>query len=189
MDARTLLILVLAAFPVSGQTLEECRSYSHSGRATEMKRCFLQLAASRDPYLRAEGLWGLGRHHEANDQFRAAVGAQPKNADYRVRWGRLFLEQSNKEEAAKLFEEALEINKDHAGALLGLAFVASEGFDRKAVEFAEQAIKLDPRLLEARELLARLALEDGDEVRAAKEADKALELSTEALDAMAVRAA
>ena len=42
--------------------------------------------------------------------------------------------------------------------------------------------------MEAQELLAFLALEDGDRPRAAREADKALAISSEALDAMAVRA-
>jgi tetratricopeptide (TPR) repeat protein len=185
---RALLILALAAAPLFGQKLEECRGYRRHGRTAEMKRCFLELAASRDSYLRAEGLWGLEQYQEANDQFRAAVAAQPSNAGYRVRWGRLFLERFNKDEAAKLFEEALEIDKKHPGALLGLALVASESFERKAVELAEQAVKLDPKLLEARELLARLALEDNDPARAASEADKALEISPEALEAMAIRA-
>ena len=36
----------------------------------------------------------------------------------------MFLERFNSEEAAKLFEEALAIRKDHPGALLGLALVA-----------------------------------------------------------------
>ncbi|MCP5111853.1 MAG: tetratricopeptide repeat protein, partial [bacterium] len=61
-------------------------------------------------------------------------------------------------------------------------------FEKKAVEIAEAALKADPDLVEARELLAYLALEDVDEERALEEAGKALELSDEALDAMAIQA-
>ena len=61
-----------------------------------------------------------------------------------------------------LFQEALEIKKDHAGAMLGLALVAADDFENKAVELANEALKIDPKLLEAQELLARLALEDND---------------------------
>jgi tetratricopeptide (TPR) repeat protein len=137
---------------------------------------------------RAESLWKLHEYDAANSAFRDLVKAHSKNPDYKVRWGRLFLERFNSAEAGKLFEEALEIKKDHAGALLGLALVAAEGFEAKAVEFAQQALDADPKLTEARVLLARLALEDNDPKRAAEEADKALAIAPDALDAMAVHA-
>ncbi|HKX00722.1 MAG TPA: tetratricopeptide repeat protein [Bryobacteraceae bacterium] len=137
---------------------------------------------------RAEALWKVHQYDAANQEFRALVKEYPKNPDYRVQWGRLFLERFNPEEAANLFEEALEIKKDHAGALLGLALVAAEGFEGKAVELAERALQSDPNLTEARVLLARLALEDNDPVKASTEADRALEISPHSLDAMAIHA-
>ena len=47
---------------------------------------------------------------------------------------------------------------------------------------------LDPKLAEARELLAYLALEDDNPKRAAEQADLALAISNEALDALAIHA-
>ena len=138
---------------------------------------------------RAEALWKQQQYDAANSEFRALVAAHPKNPDYRVRWGRLFLERFNGAEAAKLFGEALEIQKNHAGALLGLALVAAETYDGKAIEFAQAALTTDPKLTEARVLIARLALEDSDPERAAEEADKALAISPDSLDAMAIHAA
>jgi tetratricopeptide (TPR) repeat protein len=138
---------------------------------------------------RAETFWKRQQYEAANAEFRALVAAHPKNPDYRVRWGRLFLERFNGAEAAKLFEEALQIKKDDAGALLGLALVAAEDFEGKAVELAQEALVADPRLTEARVLLARLSLEDNDPAHAAEEADKALAISPDALDAMAIHAA
>jgi tetratricopeptide (TPR) repeat protein len=146
------------------------------------------LVARAQTLERAEALWKSQDYQGANNAFRALVKANPKNADYRVRWGRLFLERFNDEEAAKLFQEALDLKKDHAGALMGLALVAAEGFDAKAVELAEKALAIDPKLIEARVLLARLALEDNDAQHAAEEAGKALAISPEALDAMAILA-
>jgi tetratricopeptide (TPR) repeat protein len=137
---------------------------------------------------RAETFWKQQQYEAANAEFRALVAAHPKDPDYRVRWGRLFLERFNGSEAAKLFEEALQVKKDHAGALLGLALVAAEDFEGKAVELAQEALVADPKLTEARVLLARLALEDNDPTRAAEEADKALAISPDALDAMAIHA-
>ncbi len=80
----------------------------------------------------AEALWKQRRYQEANDAFRALVAAHPKNAEYRVRWGRLFLERFNAPDAAKLFDEALEIEPKRADALLGLALVAAENYDAQA---------------------------------------------------------
>src|SRR6266508_3479794 len=137
---------------------------------------------------RAESLWKAQRYEEANNAFRALVEKNPKNADYRVRWGRLLLERFNKSDAQGLFKEALELKKDHPGALLGLALVAADGFEKAAVQFANMALAADPKLLEAQELLARLALEDSNPSQAAQEADKALKMSADALDAMAIHA-
>src|SRR5438477_3017475 len=106
---------------------------------------------------RAEALWKQHQYEAANSAFRELVKAHPKNPDYRVRWGRLFLDRFNSDEAGKLFQEALEIQKNHAGALLGLALVAADGFEAKAAEYAEQALASDPKLTEAQVLLARLA--------------------------------
>jgi len=137
---------------------------------------------------RAEALWIAHDYEGANAAFRELVKAHPNNPDYRVRWGRLYLERFQPQDAAQLFAEALAIKKDHAGALVGLALVAADSFEGKAVELAEQALAADPKLIEARVLLARLALEDNDPARASEQADKALDISSAALDAMAIHA-
>ena len=185
------LAAALAALGAAGARAEtpgECAQMRRAGRLAEAKVCYGRLLASGDPWLRAEGYWGLRRRREANDQFRLAVERQPKNADLRVRWGRLYLDNTQVDDAAALFGEALEIQKDHPGALLGAALAAAWHFDQKAVDFARAALKSDPQLLEAQELLARLALEESETERAIDEADKALQMSGRALDAMAVRA-
>ena len=137
---------------------------------------------------RAEALWKAHDYQGANALFRELVKAHPNNPEYKVRWGRLFLDHFQPNDAAALFFEALAIKKDDAGALLGLALVAADKFDGKAVELADQALVADPKLTEAHVLLARLALEDDDTTRATEEADKALELSPHDLDAMAIHA-
>jgi len=137
---------------------------------------------------RAEALWKAHDYEGANTAFRELVKAHPNNPDYRVRWGRLYLDRFQAQDAAQLFTEALAIKKDHAGALVGLALVAADDFEGKAVALAEQALAADPKLIEARVLLARLALEDNDPAGAAEQADKALDICANALDAMAIHA-
>ena len=136
----------------------------------------------------AESLWKQHRYVEANDTFRALVNAHPRSALYRVRWGQLFLERFQPADAAQLFEEALKIDPNNAGAFLGLAQVAAEGFENQAIELAHKALAADPHLLEAQELLARLALEDNDTAKAAEEAHRALEMSPHAIQAKAILA-
>lgn len=153
--------------------------------------CLLLLAVSgacAQTIDRAEALWRAKQYKEAGQAFESLVKIEPKNADYKVRYGRLLLERFNPGDAAALFQEALTIKKDHPGALLGLALVAADGFEGKAAELAQLALAADPKLLEAQELLARLALEDNRTDKAIEEADKALALSPKALDAMAIRA-
>src|SRR5579864_3621233 len=106
----------------------------------------------------AEALWRAHDYKAAGQTFESLVKVYPKNPDYKVRYGRLLLERFNPTDATALFQEALEIKKDHAGALLGLALVAADGFEGKAAELAHSALAADPKLLEAQELLARLAL-------------------------------
>ncbi len=178
----------LLVLPLAAQKLDDCRTLRHRGQLSEARTCFARLAASPDAYVRAEGLWGLEQYKEANEQFKEALKQHPKSVEIRVRWGRLFLERFNKDEAKGLFEEALEIKENDAGASLGLALVAAEGFGSAAVHFATRATELDPKMAEARELLAFLALEDNDPERAAKEADNALAIDKESLDAMAIHA-
>lgn len=183
-----ILACLALALSAAAQTPQACQGLRRHGKLAEARQCSAKLAASSDPYTRAEGHWGLGQYEDANREFRLAIDRQPKNADCRVGWGRLLLERFNKQEAAQLFQEALEIQPGHPGALLGLALAASEDFENKAVALAEKAIAGDPKLVEARELLARLALEDGDTSRALDQADQALAISPEALNAMAIHA-
>jgi hypothetical protein len=114
--------LFLVSLASSAQTLGTCREAHHRGRLQEESACYQKLAASRDPYIRAEANWALRRFGDANDDgFREAVKTQPKNADYRVRWGRMLLERVQPKDAQDLFLEALDIKDNHAGAILGLA--------------------------------------------------------------------
>ncbi len=183
------ITLPLAAQTLAAQTIDECKSLRHYGKLAEAQTCYAKLANSSNPYLRAEGLWATERYQEANDQFRDLVKQSPKNADYRVRWGHLFLERFNNDEAHSLFEEALKIDDKNAQAYLGRAQVEAEGYSKEAVKDAQKGADLDPKLYQAHEELAFLALEDNDEDTAAKEADLALAISNEALDAMAIHAA
>ena len=183
---------ILAALFVAGSlcaaTPEECWQQRHHGRMAAAHTCFESLTRSANPAVRAEGYWGIEDFVSANDQFRLAEEANPNDANLKVRWGRMYLDHPPAPDTASLFQDALQLDPHNAGALLGLALLASEDFEAKAVELAQRALAEDPKLVEAQELLAYLALEDVDEEKATAEADKALAMSGEALEAMAIRA-
>jgi tetratricopeptide (TPR) repeat protein len=187
--ATLVLLLLCAGAAARAATPQDCQTLRQHGRLMEARDCFQSLTLSRDPYLRAEGFWGLSKFDDANSEFRTAVAQSPMNAMYRVRWGRLLQERFNNADAEGLFNEALKIDPKNARAYLGLAVVSASGFDGKAIESVNHAIELDPKLVEAHELLASLELEDSQPDKAAAEADEALKISSDALDAMAIRAA
>ena len=182
-------VLLLSALPMFAQpaATAKCETLRHHGDP-DASKCFRALTTSSDPAVQAEGFWALRDYQKANDAFRAAIKARPKDVDLRVRWGRLYLEHWQPSDATDLFNEALGINPDYAPALYGLALVAEDGFEGKATDLAAKALKSDPKMYEAQELLARVALEDNNPEKAAAEAKKALDINKEALGAMATLA-
>jgi tetratricopeptide (TPR) repeat protein len=183
------LVMMVGVRVTAAVAPADCAAFVRHGHHTESQACYQSLTLTADPYLRAEGDWGLELYQDANNEFRAAVARADGNAHYRVRWGRLLHERFNDPEAAKLFAEALERDARNADAYLGLALVAADGFERKAKEYAEKALELNPKLFEAREVLANLALEDSNPADAIAQADAALQVAPDALDALALRAA
>src|SRR5437879_10443355 len=99
----------------------DCATLRRHGRRAEAQACYQSLTLSTDPYLRAEGDWGLELYQDANNEFRDAVARADGNALYRVRWGRLLHDRFNNPDASKLFSEALERDAKNADGYLGLA--------------------------------------------------------------------
>ena len=72
--------------------------------------------------------------------------------------------------------------------MLGEAQIAADEFDPKANDFATKALESDPKLYQAHELMARMALEDDNTKKADSEADAALAIQSDALEAIAIKA-
>ncbi len=168
--------------------VRQCLQLRHRGQEPAAQQCFTALARAASPYLRAEGAWGLADYDTANNEFRAAVRQADGTALYRTRWGELLHLRFNNVDAAGLFNEALQRDPKDAQAMLGLARVSADGFDNEAVSWANKALAADPMLAAAHELLADLALQDSQPELAVKEADTALGLAPQSLDALAIRA-
>ncbi|MGC2332322.1 MAG: tetratricopeptide repeat protein [Candidatus Acidiferrales bacterium] len=190
LQCAILYALTLAAASVAlSATPDDCQVLRKHGHRAEAQACYELLTRTNDPYLRAEGYWGLGMYTDANNEFRAAVAQSDGNALYRVRWGLLLHGRFNNTDAEGLFKEALQRDPKNAQAYLGLALVSEDGYDNNAIVWATKALELDPQLVAAHELLAEIALEDSDTDQAIAQADEAIKLAPDALDAMAVHAA
>lgn len=189
---RPVLIVAISLAGATGAVASvpsDCWSLRKHGQASEARACFEGLTHSNDASFRAEGFWGLEAWDQANEQFRIAAQPAASKPDVKVRWGLLMHERFNDSDAAGLFREALAKDPANAQAYIGLALVSAEDFDGKTAMYLAKAINLDPKSAEPRELLADLALENDDREAAAVEADKALALAPDALDAMAIHAA
>ncbi len=174
----------LRAALLAGVVTLLCAQTSVTGRPAQPSATKAQSQQMLD---RANSLWKQGLYKEANDQFRALVAANPDNPDYKTRWGELYLERFQPDIASDLFNEALEVKANQARALLGLARIAAEDYNHRASEIAEKALEADPKLYEARELMARIALEDNYPKKAQEQADMALAINSDAVQAMAIR--
>ncbi len=187
--AFILALLLSGAAMARAAAPADCWAERKHGHQAGAQACFESLTRSGDAYARAEGFWGLKQWEQANEQFRLATQPENSQALCKVRWGMLLHERFNDSEAADLFREALAKDPSNAQAYVGLAMVSAESFNGKAAEFAQKAIALDPKLAHAHEVLADLALANDDQDLAAAEADKAIALEDDALDAMAIHAA
>ncbi len=137
----------------------------------------------------AEAYQHLDRFHEANRAFDQAAAAAPRDADIRVRWGRLYLLTYNAAEAQRLFEEALKLDATHVGALAGMAEVLSDRWDAGAEKLLARALELDPDFVPAHLLLAQMALEEEQTEKATEHIRRAQTAQPASLEALALSAA
>ncbi|HLI84721.1 MAG TPA: tetratricopeptide repeat protein [Bryobacteraceae bacterium] len=145
-------------------------------------------ALSAQTVEQGEALWKARNYVAATAVFDQLLARNPRDAALRVRWGRMLLDRAYLKEAGDQFNAALAIQKDYPPALLGLALGLADDFDQRATALAKKALEGDPKLVEAQELLARMALEDNDNARATEEAKKALAIDSNSVQARAILA-
>ena len=160
--------------------LKACDRLFDRGKRADAHACYSRLlTTSQDLGTQAEAAWRLEDKHRANETFREAVQARPEDPHLRVRWGYLFIDTHQAGEAAKLFQEALEIDENYAAAKLGGATVMSRRFEGKAFELAKEALDADPNLIDALVLMAGMAIEEEDLGRADQYLDDGLKKAEE----------
>lgn len=165
--------------------LNGCDRLDWSGEIQASLLCYRQILAERaDPLIRAEATWALGDIKGANTLFQSAVQAAPDNPLVRLRWGDLFMETYQYQDALDLFQEALALAPENSFALLGAARALVERFESDARKYIDAVLDLDNAAAGARYqatlLLARMAMESTDVDAARELLEEASELARSA---------
>ncbi len=131
----------------------------------------------------------LGQHRMANSMLQRASLMDPRTPDAQTAWGELFFEKYNVPEAVEAFQAALKIDPKWVPALVGLARAQADNNSELASRAASEALAINPQSVDARLLLADLAL-DGRVLKDAKtHIAEALKVNPSSLDAIALDAA
>jgi len=127
-------------------------------------------------------------YRDAVRVYGEAVAADPDNLAARVALGDLLLAKYNNSEALETYREAIEIEKEYAPALLGLA--RSQHFDHEgqAMLTVLASLEINPNFVPARTFLAQLLIESEQYDQAEEQAERALAVNANALEALAVLA-
>ena len=167
---------------IRGQRKEAEQLLDHFGDLFNNGR----LKAALDISYVAESMRILGNFQDANYAYTEAYKTDQRDPDILARWGNLYLDKYNAEDARKNFEEALQINANHLESLIGLTSLSL--MRRSDVENTQQLLKkieeIAPGSPDLHVLKGYLALRDEDADVAKKHFDKALEFAPEHLDAL-----
>ena len=121
--------------------------------------------------------------------FDEAVAADPTNPEPHLRTGQLFLDTYRSPDARESYQQVLARNPRHPQAILGMALAHEFDGSPEAMATARSALEINPDLVPARTLLARLHLRLEDYPAAEEEARAALEVNPSSLEALSVLAA
>lgn len=200
-EAQSILTPVATAQPESDAALELGMLELYLGRRADGIRRLRQLAGrlqprtAQDYYRLAQAASALAGFQdaqafkEANSFFRDANKLAPNDPDINAAWGELFLDKHNPADAMKSYQEALKVDENHIGALVGAAQVASGTNPPAAHAALEKALKVNPNSVPAHLLSAELALDDRERDGARESIKKALAINPNSLEARSIEAA
>ena len=115
--------------------LLQCEDLHWSGELTAANTCFRGLINASQPLsVQAEAIWALGDRQAANSRFSTASKAEPSNSSLLVRWGALYADTYQSQEALKLFTEALQLDPDNAYAKLAATEILLKSGEMHALE-------------------------------------------------------
>jgi cellulose synthase operon protein C len=196
-EAEALLKPAAARAPDGEAALELGLFYEMMGRRDESRALLQRIAdvqvgprTSPAEYARlGRAARELGEFQLANDAYRLATEKAPQDPSVHTGWGELFLQVHNNAEAAKSFEDALSADAKWIPALIGMAHALIDVNPPGAEKAIQQALALDPDVIEAHLLKARLEIDKSDREAAKASIAKAKAINPVSLDALALSGA
>jgi tetratricopeptide (TPR) repeat protein len=138
----------------------------------------------------AVAAWRRGYVQDAKDIFMDAT--DPKLGEISLKaladFGYLFLEKYNATEALGVFRDCLKINRFYPEALVGIALAKKYDSDFETETYARVALKVNPNLVPALNILAELAIESENREVALKHIHAALSVNQADLEALSLQA-
>lgn len=127
----------------------------------------------------AVAAWRKGLIYDARDLFLDATDPKLGEVSPEVLsdFGYLFLEKYNATEAMVSFKDCLKINDSYPDALVGMARAKKYTNNFEVEAYSRAALKINPNLVPARNLLAELAFDAEDYEAAFNEIKAALEVN------------
>jgi len=197
-EAETLLRPLAQRAPTSEAALELALLLKMLGRqdANAMLQRFAdganRVTAAADLARAARALDALGMNQDANDLFREATNAAPKDLAIQLAWGQFFIGRNCRDckpNALKSFDLVLAEDPKSSAALLGTAMVLVDEAPPKAGEFAKRALEVNPSYVDAYVFVASESVDSGRREEARKALQKALDVNPNSLDAHSLLAA
>lgn len=139
--------------------------------------------------VRHMGVLNSALYSDALRAYDEAIAADPENLEAYLEMGILFLERYNLPEARAAFGEVLTRESRHPFALLGLARAAEVEGSPEAGFRADEALVMNPGLVPALVLRARMKIAGEDVEGATEDLNRALEVNPNSSGALAVLAA
>ena len=122
---------------------------------------------------RAEHLAAQRRFDEALSEYERLVAKFPVTRNVHYDIGRYFVARTQPERAVAAFEREIEVSPDHVPARLGIAAIKAETDPAGALSYAEEAVRLNPRIPLGHYLLGSLLLHTDQTARAIAELETA----------------
>ena len=122
-----------------------------------------------------------GEMDKALAAYRKVLNVDPGQAELASRVAALLTRQDDFPQAIDILKDAIKANPTASEPLLQLAFIYAKYLRRpdQAIDYANRAIALNPKNIDAYERLCEIALSAGDEKKALQTLDRATEIRTD----------
>ena len=140
------ILLVASRHAAMRRSAVEClpQSANTTANAPKRKACFQKLTAVPNPAVARKGSGESTTTRTRMTRFARPSPQQPEEPDLRVRWGRLFLERFNTDEAQTAVQRSAGDQTGPRRALPRHWLSCRRGFEQQAVELAQKALEARP---------------------------------------------